>query len=120
MSRLLLPRSPSMSRGIILLARTVLALLLASAQAAHAQDWPQKPVRIVIPYSAGGNADLVARIIAQSLAASFGQQFIADNRPGAAGALASEAVARSPGDGYTLMLATLPQMAIVPAVSKVT
>ena len=103
---------------------SALALLAIAgvAQPAQSQDsqtsWPQKPVRIVTPFAAGGNTDGNARIIAHHLGEAFGQQFIVDNRPGASGALAAEAVARSPADGHTLFLAALPQLAIVPALVK--
>lgn len=91
---------------------------LASTQAAHPQEWPQRPVKIVVPYAPGGNADSVARLVAQHLGEAFGQPFVVENRPGATGAIAAEAVARSPADGYTLLLASLPQIAIMPAVVK--
>jgi tripartite-type tricarboxylate transporter receptor subunit TctC len=75
-------------------------------------------VRIVTPFAAGGNTDGNARIIAHHLGEAFGQQFIVDHRPGASGAIAAETVARSPADGYTLFLAALPQLTIVPALVK--
>ena len=98
----------------------VLALLAALAwgQAAHSQVWPQKPVRIVVPFAPGGNTDGIARLIAQPLGEAFGQQFVVENRPGAAGAIAAEAVARSPADGYTLLMGTPSQIAIVPVMTK--
>jgi len=86
--------------------------------AGRAEAWPSKPVKIIVPFGAGGNTDIVARIIAQPLSDVFGQQFVIDNRPGAAGALGADAVARAPADGYTLLMASLPQLAIVPAMSK--
>jgi len=76
------------------------ALFSGSAQA---QDWPSKPVRIVVPYAAGGNSDNMARLTAQRLAETFGQQFVVENRLGANGAIAADAVARSAPDGYTLL-----------------
>jgi tripartite-type tricarboxylate transporter receptor subunit TctC len=105
--------------------RVLLALLsiLAAhglAPAAHAQGWPQKPARIIVPFAPGGSSDGIARVIAQALSDIYGSQFIVENRPGAGGALAAEAVARSLPDGYTLFLAALPQIAIVPAMAKVT
>lgn len=99
-----------------------LLAILGFAQPAQSQEaqasWPQKPVRIVTPFAAGGNTDGNARIIAQHLGEAFGQQFIVDHRPGASGAIAAETVARSPADGYTLFLAALPQFSIVPALMK--
>jgi len=101
--------------------RLVLLLLLAAIaldQPSHAQDWPQRPVKIVVPFAAGGNADSIARIIGQQLGDAFAQPFIIENRPGATGTIAAEVVARSAGDGYTLLLASLPLIDIVPATTK--
>lgn len=93
---------------------------LSLAEPAQAQDWPQRPVRILVPFAAGGNADQVTRIIAQRLGEGFGQQFLVENRPGAAGAIATEAVARARNDGYTLLMGSPPQIAIVPVLTKTT
>jgi tripartite-type tricarboxylate transporter receptor subunit TctC len=92
---------------------------LCVSKSARSQAWPQKPVKIIVPYGAGGNSDLVARIVAQRLGETFGQQFVVENRVGAAGALAAEAVARASADGHTLFMATLPQITILPALTKV-
>jgi tripartite-type tricarboxylate transporter receptor subunit TctC len=102
-----------------LLASWSVAAILSLAGAAQAQDWPQRPVRIIGPYAAGGNADVLARLTAQRLSDAFGQQFIVENRVGGNGVIAAEAVARSPADGYTLMWAVLPPIAIQPAMTKV-
>lgn len=102
----------------LFLAWLAILALVGLNEGTHAQGWPQKPVKIVVPYGAGGNADTVARIIAQRLSEAFGSQFVVENRVGAAGALAAEAVARSPADGHTLFMATLPQLAIVPTMTK--
>jgi tripartite-type tricarboxylate transporter receptor subunit TctC len=98
----------------------LLAVLAALAwgDAAQSQTWPQKPVRIVVPFAPGGNTDGIARLIAQPLGEAFGQQFLVENKPGAAGAIATEMVARSPGDGYTLLMGTPSQIAIVPQLTK--
>src|SRR3979490_747857 len=100
------------------LALSALLIALGLAGPAPAQGWPQRPVRIVVPYGAGGNTDTIARIIAERLGEVFGRQFVVENRPGAAGAIAADAVARAPADGYTLLMATLGEIAIVPAVTK--
>ena len=71
---------------------------------AHGQAYPTKVVRIVVPYPPGGTVDAVARTIAARLSESLGQQFIVDNRPGASGTIGSTAVAKSPADGYTLLV----------------
>jgi tripartite-type tricarboxylate transporter receptor subunit TctC len=92
--------------------------VLGTAQPVQSQDWPQRPARIIVPFAAGGNADIIARLVAQPLGETFGQQFVVENRPGANGALAANMVARAPADGYTLLLAALPHIAIVPAMTK--
>ena len=95
------------------------AALHGRAAQAQAQLWPQRPVRIIVPYAAGGNSDGMARMVAQRLGDAFGQTFIVENRLGANGAIATEAVARSAADGYTLLWAVTPPVAINPALTKV-
>ena len=75
-----------------------------SPQSAPAAEWPDRPVRIVAPFGAGGSSDRFGRLIAKHLSAAFGQQFFVENRPGAAGATGSLQVARSNPDGYTLLI----------------
>jgi tripartite-type tricarboxylate transporter receptor subunit TctC len=82
------------------------------------QSWPNHPVKIIVPFSAGGNTDSIARITAEELTKTFGQTFIVENKPGANGAIAANFVAKAPADGYTLLLAVLPQMAVLPAMTK--
>jgi tripartite-type tricarboxylate transporter receptor subunit TctC len=87
----------------------VMAAALAAAAvsfAASAQSYPTKPVRIVVPYTAGGPADLLVRGLGQKMTETWGQQVIVDNRPGANEIIAADAVAKSPGDGYTLLVAS--------------
>jgi tripartite-type tricarboxylate transporter receptor subunit TctC len=69
--------------------------------------WPNKPVKIVVPFAAGGTTDILARAIAPELSKAFGQQFIVDNRGGAGGNVGADIVAKSPGDGYTLLMGTV-------------
>jgi tripartite-type tricarboxylate transporter receptor subunit TctC len=78
--------------------------MLAMAGPGHGQAYPVKPIRFVIPFSPGGAADVPARMIGQELAKTLGQQVITDNRPGAGGGIGAEAVAKSPPDGYTLLM----------------
>jgi tripartite-type tricarboxylate transporter receptor subunit TctC len=84
--------------------RLALGLLLAAAAAAHAQSYPVKPIRIVVPFAAGGVADITARVVSQKMGEQMGQQMLVDNRPSAGGVVAAEAVAKAPADGYTLFL----------------
>jgi len=80
------------------------ALALLVPGVATAQQWPQKVVKMVVPFAAGGNVDLAGRAVAAPLQKIFGQPFIIENRPGAGGMIANEYVAKSPADGYTLFL----------------
>lgn len=89
------------------IARAFLALgMVLAASAAQAAGYPDKPVTLVVPYPPGGATDVIARLIAEKLPAAWGQQVIVNNRPGAGTTVAAEAVARSPGDGYTLYMTT--------------
>lgn len=103
----------------MLLASSVALITLGQIGSAHAQAWPQRPVKVIVPFAAGGNTDGIARLICQHLSEVFGQQFVVENRAGAGGAIAAEFVARSPADGYTLFVSALPQIAIVPVMTKV-
>ena len=110
------------------LRRALLALTMAAttsipttpalAQSAS-QGWPNKPVRLVVPFAAGGNTDTLARIAAERLSSSFGQPFVVENRVGASGAIAAEFVARAAPDGYTWFVGATPNLLIVPLVQKV-
>jgi len=87
--------------------RALLALagtpLLASPRDASAQTWPDRPVRVVVGFPAGGSVDIFARLVAQSLSEQLGQAFVIENRPGASGNIGTEAVVRAAPDGYTLL-----------------
>jgi len=96
-----------------------LFFILAFAANAPAQDtYPSRPITLIVPYAAGGNSDVMARVVSQRLTEHFGQAFIVENRVGANGALAADTVARSPADGYTLLWAVTPPMTIAPAMAK--
>jgi tripartite-type tricarboxylate transporter receptor subunit TctC len=86
--------------------RTALALGFAGAFArpALAAEWPERPVKIVVPYAPGGQVDLVGRLVGDKLAARLGQNFVVDNKPGANGAIGVQALMAAPNDGYTLLL----------------
>src|SRR5215831_14643747 len=107
-------------------ARRTLVLLLAMAASlmglpAFAEDpatWPSRPVRIVVPASAGGIADAVARILGEGLAKRLGQPFVLDNVAGAASLIGTAAVAKAPPDGYTLLIAAIAPLGILPHVRK--
>ena len=86
-----------------LLRLAALLCIAALAAPAHAQDWPAKPVRIVVPFSAGGSSDQLARVLAPELSTTFKQQFFIENRVGSAGAVGSALVARAEADGYTFV-----------------
>ena len=103
----------TIDRRHLLLASITLTLAprLARAQAA----WPTKPVRLVVPFAAGGTTDLLARAIAPELQKAFGQPFIVDNKPGAGGNSGAAEVAKAPPDGYTLLMGTVGTHAINPA-----
>jgi tripartite-type tricarboxylate transporter receptor subunit TctC len=95
------------------------AVVATTGSIADAQGWPQRPVMLIVPFAAGGNTDGIARITAQRLSDALGKVFVVENRPGAGGAIAAEMVARAAPDGYTLLVAALPVMAIVPVINKV-
>ncbi|MDR6857728.1 tripartite tricarboxylate transporter substrate binding protein [Variovorax guangxiensis] len=92
-------------RAALALAATT--ALLAAGPAGAQGAWPNKPVRIVVPFAAGGTTDILARAMAPELSKAFGQQFIVDNRAGAGGNVGAEIVAKAPNDGYTLLMGTV-------------
>ena len=99
--------------------RTVLAwLLLLVAFSAAAQEFPAKALRIVVPWPPGGNVDITARTVQAALGEALGQQVLVENRAGASGLIGSGAVAKSPADGYTLLLGSTGTITIAPAVHK--
>ena len=83
------------------------SIYFACACTVHAQNYPAKPIRMVVPWPPGGTTDILGRVLGQKLSESFGQPVVIDNRGGAAGNIGSEAAAKSPPDGYTLLLGTM-------------
>jgi tripartite-type tricarboxylate transporter receptor subunit TctC len=119
MSSLLKTGTPSflvsLTRRVLLGSGLLLgaAVLLASGPvAAQSNNWPTRPVRIIVPFAPGGTTDILARAMAPELSKAFGQQFIVDNKPGAGGNLGADIVARSAPDGYTLVMGTVGTHAI--------
>ncbi|HEX2825256.1 MAG TPA: tripartite tricarboxylate transporter substrate binding protein [Burkholderiales bacterium] len=94
---------------------SIAAAAMLAACAAHAQNYPTKPIRFVVPFAPGGGADLVARTVGHKLTEALGQPVIVDNRTGAAGSIGAEVVAKSPPDGYTLLLGSSGPLAINPS-----
>ena len=101
----------SLSYRFIFLTVTFLSLI-ATAMPSQAQAWPNRAVRIIVPYPPGGIGDTVTRAIAQGLSEQFGQPFVIDNKPGASQKIGAEMVAKSPADGYTLFLGSVTSLAI--------
>jgi len=99
--------SPPFRRRTALTLAAMAALAIAAGPAAAQSTWPTKPVRIVVPFAPGGTTDILARAVAPELSKAFGQQFIVDNRAGAGGNVGAEIVAKSPNDGYTLLMGTV-------------
>jgi tripartite-type tricarboxylate transporter receptor subunit TctC len=99
--------------------RTILSLLFAlAAGAAAAQTYPARAVKVVVPWPPGQATDIAARVVAERLQSSLGQPFVIENRPGAGGAIGSEAVAKSASDGYTLLAASSGPISIMPNLQK--
>jgi tripartite-type tricarboxylate transporter receptor subunit TctC len=94
------------------------AMIAALVSSAHAQTYPSRTIRLIVPFPAGGVLDVMGRLIAQTLSASLGQQVIVDNRPGAGSTLAGRDAARAEPDGYTLLLGSAATLAIGPALFK--
>ncbi len=95
-----------------------LATVAALPRPLHATEWPAKPVTVVVPFGAGGNTDMMARLASQHLSATFGQSFVVENRPSAGGAIGTGQVAAASPDGYTLLFAASSMIALTPQLQK--
>jgi tripartite-type tricarboxylate transporter receptor subunit TctC len=93
------------------------ALCLAASSASLAQGYPTKPIRLIVPFPAGGATDLFARTLSQKMGEKLGTTLVIDNKPGAGGAIGSDMAAKAPADGYTLLLATTSTHSIGPAIN---
>jgi tripartite-type tricarboxylate transporter receptor subunit TctC len=121
-------RSRARHCGRVTMTRTnamrVLALLAAvgtlalSSPTTWAADWPSRPVRLIVPFAAGGAADIVGRLVADALGAALGQQIVVEDRAGGGGLVGAQAAAHSEPDGYTLLLSGMSALVLAPAVNK--
>src|SRR6476660_8041978 len=98
---------------------SVFLISLFAAGSALSQAYPNRPVRVVVPWPPGQATDIAARVVAERLQQSLGQPFVIDNRPGAGGSIGTDAVVKSPADGYTLLAASSGPISIMPNLQKV-
>jgi tripartite-type tricarboxylate transporter receptor subunit TctC len=110
-------RSHAMRTTVIRLIAALLLTAVANAPPARAQDWPDRPVKIIVPFGAGGSGDTLARVVAEHLSATFKQQFVVENRTGAGGAIGAAAIASAAPDGTTIGITNLSILALVPAIN---
>jgi len=98
--------------------RCLCLALVFAASAAQAQNYPSRPLRLIVPFPPGGSTDILARALSQKLSENLAQPVVVDNRPGAGGSIGSEAAAKAAPDGYTLMMGQLGPLAVSPAIYK--
>lgn len=99
----------------ILMLACVSAQLLAASGVAASEQWPQRPLRMIVPFPAGSQSDVIARVVGDRLATQIGQQVVIDNRVGASGIIGMELAKAAPPDGHTLMMATFATFTLLPA-----
>jgi tripartite-type tricarboxylate transporter receptor subunit TctC len=110
------PNTATLSRRAALLGLAAMPAALSMPRLARAQgSWPDRPVRIVVPFTPGGSTDIIARALAGELQGAFGQPFVVENRGGAGGTIGTEVVAHAPPDGYTLLLGHIGTLAVNPS-----
>ena len=107
-------------RLVEVLTLSVLAVCSVLVTPARAADWPTRPVTVIVPFGAGGNTDMMARLATQRLTAKFGQTFVVENRPSAGGALGTGQVAAAAPDGYTLLFSASANINLTPQLQKLT
>ena len=106
------------SRAFCLLFWSILSTMTLQTTIVFAADWPNRNVTVIVPFGAGGNTDMMARLAAQDLSAKFGQSFVVENHPSAGGALGTRLVVTAPADGYTLLFAASSMITLTPLVQK--
>jgi tripartite-type tricarboxylate transporter receptor subunit TctC len=102
-------------KAISIAVAAIASTAFATAHAATQDNYPSKPIRLVVPFTPGGSTDILARLVAKQITDSFGQQCIIDNRPGAGGTIGMEIAARAAPDGYTLVMGHIGTLAVNPA-----
>ena len=100
------------------LASVAIALVIGFAGLAAAQNYPERPITIIVPFAAGGGNDILARLLGQHMGRALGQNFVIENRAGAAGTIGARAVAKAPPDGYALMVGHSGVFGVAPALAK--
>lgn len=115
--RTIVRRQVLRTHGLAIILAVVCAFTVAHP--ARSQDWPARPVTIIVPFPPGGNTDSMARILAQKLSQKFGRNFVVENRPGASGAIAMADVKRAAPDGYTLIFGAFQQISVLPYTQKI-
>ncbi len=108
----------TLRRGLFAIAASLVASAIACAAAQAEDAYPSKPIRMVIPFAAGGPTDIVGRIMGNRMGALLGQQFVVENRTGAGGNIGADVVSKSPAEGYTLLMATVSTHAINPGLYR--
>src|SRR5262245_64416337 len=104
--------------GLRIVSVAIVTLGLLAPGAARAQPYPTKPVKLIVPFAAGGPIDVMGRLVAQWLSSALGQQVVVDNRPGASGAIGTRAAVAAEPDGHTLLIGSVTTLATGPVIAK--